>query len=77
MLLMALSFIGDFLWMCYWIPFWRSAEQAKWQTGVHTLVIFASFINWVLKLAVLVMLGFTKQEDLKNAAGRLNNLRAK
>ena len=49
--------------------------MSKYQSGLHTFVILCSFINWVMKLAVLIMLGITKQEDLNNAVGKLKNRR--
>ena len=73
MLLLAVSFIGDLLWMFYWVPFWWSGEGLKWQVGLHSFVILCSFVNWVMKLAVLAMLAMTKQADLNNAIGRLKN----
>lgn len=30
MFLMALSFLGDLLWLFYWVPFWYSEQMAKW-----------------------------------------------
>ena len=73
MLLLAISFLGDFLWMCYWVPTWWSSEMSKYAWGLHTFVILCSFANWILKLIVLGTLGITKAEDLRNAAGRLRN----
>ena len=29
MLLMAVTFIGDFLWLVYWVPHWWSSEMGK------------------------------------------------
>ena len=73
MLLLAITFIGDLLWMLYWVPFWWDPEAAKYQLGLHSFVILCSFVNWIMKLAVLIMLGLTKQADLNNAIGRLRN----
>jgi len=53
MLLMALSLLGDLLWLFYWVPFWNSKEMAKWHAGLHSLVILSSVGNLVLKLIVL------------------------
>ena len=73
MLLLAITFIGDFLWLVYWVPHWWSAEMGKVQAGLHNFVILCSFANFVLKLIVLGTLATVKQEDLKNAAGQLQN----
>ena len=71
MLLLAITFIGDFLWLVYWVPHWWSAEMGKVQSGLHNFVILCSFANFILKLIVLGTLATVKQEDLKNAAGAL------
>jgi hypothetical protein len=73
MLLLVLTFLGDLMWMFYWVPFWWGAEMAKWQLGLHNFVILCSFANFVLKLIVIGTLATVKEADLKNAAGRLKN----
>ena len=73
MVLLALTFLGDLLWMVYWVPFWWGSEMAKWQLGLHNFVILTSFANFVLKLIVIGTLATVKQEDLKNAAGKIRN----
>ena len=73
MALMVVTFIGDFLWMFYWVPHYWSTEMSKYQSGLHTFVILCTFINWIMKLAVLVMLGVTKENELKNSIGKLRN----
>ena len=73
MLLLAISFVGDFLWMVYWVPHWWSSEMGKVQAGLHNFVILTTFANFILKLIVLGTLASVKQEDLKNAAGALRN----
>ena len=71
MLLLAITFVGDLLWLFYWVPHWWSAEMGKVQSGLHNFVILCSFANFILKLIVLGTLATVKQEDLKNAAGAL------
>ena len=73
MLLIALSFIGDFFWLCLWTPHWWGAEQRKYQVALHTFVIICSFANWIMKLAVLAMLYVKKGSDLNNLMGRIKN----
>ena len=70
---MIVTFLGDFFWMFYWIPHYWGSEMGKYQAGLHTVVIFCTFINWVMKLAVLIMLAVTKQDELNNAIGKLRN----
>lgn len=60
MLLLAITFIGDFLWMVYWVPHWWGSEMSKYAVGLHTFVILCSFINFVLKLIILATLAFVK-----------------
>ena len=75
MLLLAISFVADFLWLVYWVPHWWSADMVKWNAGLHTFVILCSFANFVLKLVVIGTLATVNKEDLKNAAGKLRNVR--
>ena len=73
MFLLAMSFLGDLLWLSYWVPHWWSSEMGKVQSTLHNFVILMSFGNFLLKLIVLGTLASIKQEDLKNAAGALRN----
>ena len=56
MFLLAITFIGDLLWLTYWVPHWWSAEMGKVQAGLHNFVILCSVANFVLKLIVLATL---------------------
>ena len=67
MLLLAVTFIGDFLWLAYWTPHWWSAEQREQQFYLHSFVIISSFANFILKLVVLGTLATVNQSDLRNA----------
>jgi hypothetical protein len=49
------------LWLFYWVPHWQSEEMKNWQRGLHNFVIFASLINWVMKLAVIGMVWTTQK----------------
>lgn len=73
LLLLTLTLFGDLIWMFYWVPFWWSSEMARWQLGLHNFVIFCSFSNLVLKLIIMGTLVTVKENDLRNAAGRLRN----
>ena len=73
MLILAVSFVTDFLWMVYWVPHWESSEMAKWNLGVHRFVAFCSFANWVLKLIILGTLATVNKDELKNKVGQLRN----
>ena len=70
MLLLVLSFLGDFLWLVYWTPHWWSAEMRENQFYLHTFVIFVSFANFVLKLIVIGTLATVNKEELLNASQR-------
>ena len=73
MLLLAISFLGDLLWLSYWVPHWWSSEMGKVQSGLHNFVILVSFANFILKLIVLGTLASVKEADLRNAAGAMRN----
>ena len=68
MLLIAVTFIGDFLWLAYWTPHWWGSEQREHQFYLHTVVIFASLANFVNKLLIFFALGGISREDLNNLA---------
>ena len=66
---MGLGAAGDLIWMMYWIPFWHSAEMAKWNAGLHSVVILSAFGGFLLKLIILVALtGFVTKMDIANKA---------
>ena len=67
MVLMALGVLGDLLWMFYWVPFWMSEEMAKWNKGVHSVVMLSSLGECVLKCLILASLSMTTKNQLKNA----------
>ena len=67
MLLIAITFIGDFMWLSYWAPTWWGSELIKSQFYLHTFVIFTSFANFVLKLIILGTIAAINPEELKNA----------
>ena len=63
---MAMSFLGDLLWLFYWVPFWYSEQMAKWNQGLHSFVILCAIGNLVLKVIILGCLSTVKQDELKN-----------
>jgi uncharacterized membrane protein len=65
MILLVVTWLVDLIWMIYWIPVWNSEEMKDWQKGLHNFVIFFTVINFLMKMAVIVMLGFTHREMLK------------
>ena len=62
--LLVVTWVVDLLWMIYWVPHWNSDEMKDWQKGLHNFVIFFSLVNFLMKMAVIVMLGFTHRESL-------------
>lgn len=74
MFLMALSFLGDLLWLFYWVPFWYSEQMAKWNQGLHSFVILCAIANLVLKIIVIGALATVNQADLKNSLNRFRNM---
>lgn len=74
MFLMALSFLGDLLWLFYWVPFWYSEQMAKWNYGLHSFVVLCAVGNLILKLIVIGALATVNKADLKNSLGRFKNM---
>ena len=70
-----MTWFVDFIWMVYWVPHWNSDEMKDWQKGLHNFVIFFSVINFLMKMAVIVMLGFTQRETLRKGVTEMQNLR--
>ena len=64
--LMGLAFLGDLLWMLYWIPFWHNETMAKWNQGLHSLVILCVTGECVLKLIILLAFTQVKSAELDN-----------
>ena len=73
--LLIVTWFVDLIWMIYWIPHWNSEEMQNWQKGLHTFVIFFSVINFLMKMAVIVMLGFTQRDVLRKGVAELQGLR--
>ena len=69
MTLVAFAFIGDLLWLFYWVPFWYSEQMAKWDMGLHSFVCLCTLGSLVLKLIILGAIATVNKNDLKNAAG--------
>ena len=73
MLLIAITFLGDLLWLFYWCPHWWSTEMGKVQAGMHNFVILCSFANFLLKLIVMGTLATVNKADLQNRVGQIQN----
>jgi hypothetical protein len=71
--LLVVTWVVDLLWMFYWIPHWSSDEMKDWQRGLHNFVIFISFVNFIMKLAVIAMLWLTQREFIKKNVAALQN----
>ncbi len=67
------TWVVDLLWMFYWIPHWGSDEMKDWQRGLHNFVIFFSFVNFLMKLAVIAMLWLTQRDYIKNQVATLQS----
>ena len=67
---MSLGVLGDLLWMFYWVPFWMSEEMAKWNKGVHDVVMLCSLGECVLKILIVAALTFTTNKQIANAQRR-------
>jgi hypothetical protein len=65
----------DLIWMFYWIPHWNSDEMKDWQKGLHNFVILFSVVNFLMKMAVIIMLGFTQRDTLRKGVTQMQNIR--
>jgi hypothetical protein len=61
--------------MFYWIPHWNSDEMKDWQKGLHNFVILFSVVNFLMKMAVIIMLGFTQRDTLRKGVTQMQNIR--
>lgn len=71
---MAMSFLGDLLWLFYWVPFWYSEQMAKWNMGLHSFVILCAVGNLVLKVIIIGCLATVKQDELKNRMAQVQSM---
>ncbi len=74
MVLLVVTWLVDLLWMVYWIPHWNSDEMKDWQKGLHNMVIFCSVINFLMKLAVIIMLSLTQKDTIRNKMTEMQNI---
>lgn len=53
-LLMALTFIVDFIWLCYWGSAWSDEnDSGSWESGIHHFVFAVSVIGFIVKVRVI------------------------
>ena len=71
--LLVMTWVVDLLWMIYWIPHWASEEMQNVQKGLHDFVVFCSFVNFVMKLAVIVMLWLTQRDMLRKQVDQIQS----
>ena len=71
--LLVVTWVVDALWMIYWIPHWNSDEIKDLQKGLHAFVVFISLINFLMKMAVIVMLGFTQRDMLRKQVANIQS----
>ncbi|CAG9323470.1 unnamed protein product [Blepharisma stoltei] len=64
--LMIITFIVDFIWLCYWGSVWNNEiDSGNWESGVHHFVFALCVINFIIKLAAIVLAGLTEKENFK------------
>ena len=49
--LLVITFIIDIVWAIYWYSFWNSPALVNWDSTLHTIVIFCSSANILLKVS--------------------------
>ena len=48
---MVVTFVVDFIWLCYWGSAWGEENEAgSWEAGVHHFVFAMSVINFIVKV---------------------------
>ena len=53
----------DVLWLLFWIPKYNSAEDAKWNYGLHMFVVGVSILEIALKVIIFFVLFVTKTKN--------------
>ena len=71
--LLWVTWFVDAIWMIYWVPHWLSDDLKEVQKGLHVAVILFSLINFLMKLAVIMMLWFTERDTIKSHLEKLKN----
>ena len=62
--LLWVTWFVDAIWMIYYVPHWLSDDLKDLQRGLHIAVILFSLINFLMKLAVILMLWFTERDTI-------------
>ena len=75
LILLIVTWLVDFIWMVYWIPHWNSDEMKDWQKGLHNFVIFISVINFLMKIAIIFMVGFSQRDNIRKQMAKLQSAR--
>ena len=73
--MLIVTWLVDFIWMVYWIPHWNSDEMKDWQKGLHNFVIFFSVINFLMKIAIIFMVGFSQKDNIRKQMSQMQNMR--
>jgi len=62
--LMVVTFLVDFIWLCYWGSAW-TGESGSWESGIHHFVLAMSIINFLVKLGAIVLVFMTEKDTIK------------
>ncbi|OMJ82040.1 hypothetical protein SteCoe_17367 [Stentor coeruleus] len=66
-ILMIITFVVDFIWLCYWGSAWGDeSESGGWEAGVHHFVFAMSIINFIVKLAAIVLAFMAEKSTIKS-----------
>mmetsp|Transcript_17023 Transcript_17023/g.28765 ORF Transcript_17023/g.28765 Transcript_17023/m.28765 type:complete len:117 (-) Transcript_17023:64-414(-) len=71
-LLLIITAVVDILWLMFWVPYYNDKEVAKWNYGLHMLVVFVSVAELVLKAIIFFML-FGSRADNRSFRGGNSN----
>mmetsp|Transcript_65375 Transcript_65375/g.75164 ORF Transcript_65375/g.75164 Transcript_65375/m.75164 type:complete len:138 (-) Transcript_65375:320-733(-) len=68
----AFTLLLDFIWLCYWGPYWSSQEFVNdWENGIHSFVVFTSAVNFIVKIIIVVMMCADNVGTLKEKAAEI------
>ena len=71
LVLMFVTWIVDLVWLLYWAPFYRSDKMRDWEYGIHMFTIIIVIIEFIFKLAMMILLALVDIKDIASANDKL------
>ena len=63
--LMFITWVVDLVWLLYWAPFYRSDKMRDWEYGIHMFTIIVVILEFVFKLAMMLVIIFVDKDNLQ------------